>query len=42
MTRLQKFRAKVEEVYKEGLKRGKDNFADFVIRDNIARTIFME
>jgi uncharacterized protein YneF (UPF0154 family) len=39
---LQKFRAKVEEVYKEGLKRGKGNFADFVILDSIAKTIFLE
>lgn len=42
MTRLQKFRAKIEEVYKEGLRRGKGNYADFVILDNIARTIFLE
>jgi hypothetical protein len=39
---LQRFRDKVEEVYKEGLKRGEGNFADFVILDNIAKTIFQE
>ncbi|MHA1926176.1 MAG: hypothetical protein ACXABV_13950 [Candidatus Thorarchaeota archaeon] len=39
---LQKFRDRVEEVYKEGLKRGEGNFADFVILDNIAKSIFQE
>ncbi|MHA2026688.1 MAG: hypothetical protein ACW98U_12380 [Candidatus Thorarchaeota archaeon] len=37
---LKKFRERVEEVYKDGLKRGQGNFADFVILDNIANTIF--
>lgn len=39
---LKKFRDKVEEVYKDGLKRGQGNFADFVILDNISNTIFVD
>jgi hypothetical protein len=39
---LQRFRDKVDDVYKGGLKRGEGNFADFVILDNIVRTIFLE
>ncbi|MHA2142029.1 MAG: hypothetical protein ACXADC_08280 [Candidatus Thorarchaeota archaeon] len=37
---LQRFRDRVEDVYKDGLKRGEGNFADFVILDNIAKEIF--
>ncbi|MHA2066403.1 MAG: hypothetical protein ACXABY_18685 [Candidatus Thorarchaeota archaeon] len=37
---LKKFRERVEEVYKDGLKRGEGNFADFVILDNISKDIF--
>lgn len=37
---LQKFRNRIEDVYKDGLKRGQGNFADFVILDNIARETF--
>ncbi|MHA2043061.1 MAG: hypothetical protein ACW975_14500 [Candidatus Thorarchaeota archaeon] len=39
---LQKFRDRVEEVYKDGLKRGEGNFADFVILDNIVETTFQQ
>ena len=37
---LKKFRERVEEVYKDGMKIGQGNFADFVILDNIVNTIF--
>ncbi|MHA3964668.1 MAG: hypothetical protein AM325_014145 [Candidatus Thorarchaeota archaeon SMTZ1-45] len=39
---LQRFRDRVDEVYKDGLKRGEGNFADFVILDNIVKTIFQQ
>ena len=39
---LKKFRARIEDVYKDGLKRGEGNFADFVILDNIVKEIFLE
>jgi len=39
---LQKFRDRVEEVYKDGFRRGEGNFGDFVILDNIVRTVFLE
>lgn len=39
---LVRFRERVEEVYKDGMKRGQGNFADFVILDNIVNTIFLE
>ena len=32
----------VEEVYKDGIKRGQGNFVDFMFLDNIANTIFMD
>jgi hypothetical protein len=37
---LQKFSDRVDEVYKNDLKRGEGNFMDFVILDNIVKTIF--
>lgn len=39
---LVEFRERVEEVYKDGMKRGQGNFADFVILDNIVNTIFVD
>ena len=39
---LVRFRERVEEVYKDGMKRGQGNFGDFVILDNIVRTIFLD
>lgn len=38
--RLKQFRERIEEVYKDGLKRGEGNFADFIILDNISKEIF--
>ena len=39
---LEKFRERVEEVYKDGMKIGQGNFADFVILDNIVNDIFVD
>ncbi|TXT56005.1 MAG: hypothetical protein BAJATHORv1_30389 [Candidatus Thorarchaeota archaeon] len=39
--KLEKLRERIEKVFPEGLKRGKGNFADMVILENISQEVLL-